>query len=153
MIFPIFSKKKYLFGFKLFKQFDFIEIGGGYGHLSKKLLNDGINLVLFAEPEKDKFHEAKLKLNKINCQNKLISEIDFENLRSQSNYACVLMQDVIEHIPESDQREFFKKLSLFYEEIFFIGRTPNLKSIFGLRNSFGDNTHIYRFTNHSLISF
>ena len=63
------------------------------------------------------------------------------------------MQDVIEHISESSQRKFFLELQKKYETINFVGRTPNLKSPFGLRNSFGDNTHIYRFTDKSLENF
>ena len=154
MRFPIISKNKYLFGFKLYKNIDFIEIGGGYGHLSRKLLSNGINLVLFVEPEKEKYKKSKLTLNhQISCQNKLISEIDLKVIKRESKYVCVLMQDVIEHIPINDQKKFFQELRLIYDEITFIGRTPNLKSIFGLRNSFGDNTHIYRFTNHSLRDF
>ena len=63
------------------------------------------------------------------------------------------MQDVIEHIPKNEQKIFFEDLLKIYDEIRLIGRTPNLKSTYGLRNSFGDNTHIHRFTDSSLKSF
>ena len=63
------------------------------------------------------------------------------------------MQDVVEHIDEIDQKVFFNKLFTIYQKINFIGRTPNLKSPFGLRNSFGDKTHINRFTDSSLRDF
>ena len=62
------------------------------------------------------------------------------------------MQD-IEHISYKNLNVFFEIISIKYEQINLIGRTPNLKSPFGLRNSFGDNTHIHRFTNTSLKDF
>ena len=62
---------------------------------------------------------------------------------SQSSEVTVIMQDVIEHIDHKSQKEFFDKLHEKYDFINLIGRTPNLKSPFGLRNSFGDS-HIYR---------
>ena len=63
------------------------------------------------------------------------------------------MQDVIEHITKDKLKSFFLKLSFHYSRINLIGRTPNLKSPFGLRNSFGDNSHIHRFTDSSLNDF
>ena len=63
------------------------------------------------------------------------------------------MQDVIEHISFEKQKLFFQKLFSKYEKICFIGRTPNLKSPFGMRNSFGDNTHLYRSRLQALQSY
>ena len=60
---------KKLFNFKLPKNNDFIEIGGGYGDLSNILIKSGFNLVLFIEPDISKFHVAKSKLKNINCLN------------------------------------------------------------------------------------
>ena len=63
------------------------------------------------------------------------------------------MQDVIEHIKIDNQKIFFEQLKSKYKQINLIGRTPNLKSPFGLRNSYGDNSHIYRFTDNSFKEF
>ena len=144
---------KKLFNFKLPKNNDFIEIGGGYGDLSNILIKSGFNLVLFIEPDISKFHVAKSKLKNINCLNLDINKINFEKINSSSSKVTVIMQDVIEHISEKSQKKFFFELQKKYESINFLGRTPNLKSPFGLRNSFGDNTHIYRFTDKSLYEF
>lgn len=132
---------------------DFIEIGGGEGYLSNLLINSGFRLVLFIEPDKDKFKIARKKLKNVDCLNSEISEIDCKNIKSKSTKVTVVMQDVIEHISGNCQEEFFLELNKKYKKITLIGRTPNLKSPFGLRNSFGDNTHINRFTDSSLNDF
>lgn len=145
--------KKKLFNFKLFKDNDFIEIGGGNGELSHFLIKSGFNLVLFVEPDTFKFDVAKSKLRNIDCLNNDISKINVQEINSKSSIVTVIMQDVIEHISEVSQKKFFLELQKKYKIINFLGRTPNLKSLFGLRNSFGDNTHIYRFTDKSLHDF
>ena len=144
---------KKIFNFKLFKNNDFIEIGGGYGDLSNVLIKYGFNVVLFIEPDTSKFNIAKRKLKTIECLNFDIDKINCQEIKAKSKIVTVIMQDVIEHISESSQRKFFLELQKKYETINFVGRTPNLKSPFGLRNSFGDNTHIYRFTDKSLENF
>ena len=144
---------KKIFNFKLFKNNDFIEIGGGYGDLSNVLIKYGFNVVLFIEPDTAKFNIAKRKLKTIECLNFDIDKINCQEIKAKSKIVTVIMQDVIEHISESSQRKFFLELQKKYETINFVGRTPNLKSPFGLRNSFGDNTHIYRFTDKSLENF
>ena len=85
--------------------------------------------------------------------NKLLSEVDVKIIKKKSSKVFVVMQDVVEHIPKNEQKVFFEDLLNIYDEIRLIGRTPNLKSTYGLRNSFGDNTHIHRFTDSSLKSF
>ena len=60
---------KKIFNFKLFKNNDFIEIGGGYGDLSNVLIKYGFNVVLFIEPDTSKFNIAKRKLKTIECLN------------------------------------------------------------------------------------
>lgn len=145
--------REYLFGYRLRRDFDYIEVGGGYGDLSKRLINHGYIINLFVEPSKEKYNVAKKILTKTNLENKFISNIDFSSLNPINKNVCVIMQDVIEHIPLRDQFVFFQKLKNIYENIHLIGRTPNLKSIYGLRNSFGDGTHIHRFTDKSLENF
>ena len=145
--------KQKLFNFNLNKDNDIIEIGGGEGDLSKSLVKSGFNLVLFIEPDRKKFQKATRKLNNIDCLNQSIETINCKNIRSKSLYVTVIMQDVIEHISELNQKNFFKELKSKYKKVNLIGRTPNLKSPFGLRNSFGDNTHIHRFTDTSLRDF
>ena len=144
---------EYLFGYPLRRDFDYIEVGGGYGDLSKKLIDKGYIINLFIEPSKEKYNIAKKILTKTNLENKFISNLDFSSFNPLNKNVCVIMQDVIEHIPQKDQLIFFQKLMNIYESIHLVGRTPNLKSIYGLRNSFGDTTHIHRFTNKSLENF
>ena len=146
-------KIKKLYNFNLSEENDFIEIGGGCGDLSHDLFESGYNIVLFIEPDINKFNVARRKLKNIDCLNLEISKIKSEKIKSKSSHVTVIMQDVIEHISDSSQKEFFVELKKKYRVIDLIGRTPNLKSPFGLRNSFGDNTHIYRFTDRSLEDF
>ena len=145
--------KNYLFKFKLYKKNDIIEIGGGEGELSQNLIKLGYNIVLFVEPDLMKYRKASSRLSNIQCLNKSIESVNIKGINSKSTCVTVIMQDVIEHIPKISQKKFFEELNLKYEKIYLIGRTPNLKSPFGLRNSFGDNTHLYRFTDKSLRDF
>ena len=148
----MFFKNK-LFGFNLIKEADFIEIGGGEGDLSLYLKSKGFNLVLFIEPDLNKYEVARNKLKDTLCLNIHIEKFDSDLLKPKSKIVTVIMQDVIEHISFDKQKEFFQIIFRNYEQIYFLGRTPNLKSPFGLRNSFGDNTHLHRFTDTSLRNF
>tara|TARA_A100001011_G_scaffold138194_2_gene145852 strand:+ start:1022 stop:1657 length:636 start_codon:yes stop_codon:yes gene_type:complete len=146
-------EKYKLFKFKLNRKNDIIEIGGGEGDLCNCLIKMGYKVVLFIEPDINKYKKATRKLRNVECLNKNIENIDCNKINSKSLNVTVIMQDVIEHIKIDSQRIFFEKLKLNYKQINLIGRTPNLKSPFGLRNSFGDNSHIYRFTDNSLKDF
>ena len=101
---------KKIFNFKLFKNNDFIEIGGGYGDLSNVLIKYGFNVVLFIEPDTSKFNIAKRKLKTIECLNFDIDKINCQEIKAKSKIVTVIMQDVIEHISESSQRKFFLEL-------------------------------------------
>ena len=142
-----------LFKFKLDIKNDIIEIGGGEGDLCKILIKLGYKVVLFIEPDVNKYKKATRKLRNIECLNKNIEDIDCKKINSTSSNVTVIMQDVIEHIDIDSQKIFFEQLGSNYKQINLIGRTPNLKSPFGLRNSYGDNSHIYRFTDNSLKDF
>ena len=142
-----------LFKFRLHRKNDIIEIGGGEGDLSKSLIKSGCNVVLFIEPDIKKYKKATRKLKNVKCLNKGIENVDFIKIKPKSFVVTVIMQDVIEHISSDCQKIFFDKLKSKYKQINLIGRTPNLKSPFGLRNSYGDNSHIYRFTDTSLTDF
>ena len=142
-----------LFGFKLIPQSDYIEIGGGEGDLSLDLKNRGLNIILFIEQDFKKYKLASKRLSNILCLNIDVGDLDSNKIKPKSKILTVIMQDVIEHISFEKQKNFFQIISSKYEQIYFLGRTPNLKSPFGLRNSFGDNTHIYRFTDTSLNDF
>jgi len=146
-------KKSKLFGFNLLPESDYIEIGGGEGELSLYLKNRGFNIILFIEPDIKKHTIASKKLTNILCLNIDAENLTVDQLKPKSKIVTVIMQDVIEHISFENQKVLFKIICSKYEQINFIGRTPNLKSPFGLRNSFGDNTHIYRFTDTSLKDF
>ena len=148
----MFNKRK-LFGFKLNPKSDYIEIGGGIGELSLALKNKGFNIIIFIEPDFQKFEIASQKLKNTLCINQDIKELNANQIKPKSKILTIIMQDVIEHISFEKQKLFFQKLFSKYEKICFIGRTPNLKSPFGMRNSFGDNTHLYRFTDKSLRDF
>ena len=50
-----------LYGFKLDKNSDYLEIGGGTGDLSLNMKKKGLNIILFIEPDK-----KNLKLHLIN---------------------------------------------------------------------------------------
>tara|TARA_A100001011_G_scaffold341326_1_gene374096 strand:+ start:213 stop:860 length:648 start_codon:yes stop_codon:yes gene_type:complete len=145
--------KRKLFGFKLDQKSDYMEIGGGEGELSLDLKMSGFNLIIFIEPDFGKFTIASKKLKNILCINLDIMKFNANQIKPKSKILTVIMQDVIEHISIDKQRLFFQKVFSKYEKIYFIGRTPNLKSPFGMRNSFGDNTHLYRFTDNSLRDF
>ncbi len=149
----MFNKGNNLFNFKLDLENDFIEIGGGEGDLSNDLIKLGCNVVLFIEPDKKKYKIALNKLKNVQCINVDVSKIDFAKIPNKSSNVTVIMQDVIEHISKVKQKKFFNELRKRYERVSLIGRTPNLKSPFGLRNSFGDNTHLHRFTDISLKDF
>ena len=142
-----------LFKFKLDRKNDIIEIGGGEGDLCRSLVKLGYNVVHFIEPDINKFKKATRKLKSVDCLNISIENIDCNKINSKSSCVTVIMQDVIEHIGSDSQKIFFESLKLNYKQINLIGRTPNLKSPFGLRNSYGDNSHIYRFTDNSLKDF
>jgi len=146
-------KKSKLFGFNLYKESDYIEIGGGEGDLSFDLKMNGYNLILFIEPDFNKYKIAQKKLKDILCLNIDIKELNADLIKPKSNIVTVIMQDVIEHISFDKQKALFKIIFSKYDQIYFLGRTPNLKSPFGLRNSFGDNTHLHRFTDTSLRNF
>jgi len=145
--------KRRLFGFKLDAQSDYIEIGGGEGNLSLDLKRRGLNIILFIEPEFKKYRVASKKLSNVLCLNIDAGDLDSNQIKPKSKIVTVIMQDVIEHISFEKQKAFFEIIFSKYDQIYFLGRTPNLKSPFGLRNSFGDNTHINRFTDNSLNDF
>ncbi len=146
-------KKIKLYNFPIPFDFDLIEIGGGLGDISCNFLKNKYSLKLFLEPDLQKFEVASKKLPLDLCQNANLSDCNFSKIYPTSKKVFVIMQDVIEHIPKLEQKNFFKDLNDKYEEIFLIGRTPNLKSPFGARNSYGDMTHLHRFTDCSLKNF
>lgn len=143
-----------LYGYKLSKSDNIIEVGGGRGDLALELISAGYNVAAFVEPDPEKFSVAQQRIGyRVPCFNCKIGEAIPFNHADSLNSLTIVMQDVIEHIPLDAQRAFFLNLRKNGVNIKLIGRTPNLKSPFGLRNSFGDNTHIYRFTDVSLRDF
>lgn len=151
----IFSNQmRNLYGYKLSKSDNIVDIGGGRGELALELISAGYNIVAFVEPDREKFSVAQQRIgSQAPCFNCKIGEAGLINHTDTLNCLTIVMQDVIEHIPQDAQRAFFLNLRKNGVNVKLIGRTPNLKSPFGLRNSFGDNTHIYRFTDTSLRDF
>ena len=96
-----------LYQIKIPEGFDLIEIGGGYGDLGSDLINAGYNLVLFLEPDKIKYESALEKIKNVYMLNKLLSEVDVKIIKKKSSKVFVVMQDVIEHIPKNEQKNFF----------------------------------------------
>ncbi len=145
---------KSLYGYVLSSYDSIVEIGGGYGDLSLELLLAGCNVKVYIEPDAEKYTAAVEKLSKRTiCLQCGIGDLRIINAIGDTVEITIVMQDVIEHIPLEAQRAFFDELRLAGKKVTLIGRTPNLKSPFGMRNSFGDNTHIYRLTDTSLKDF
>lgn len=139
-----------LYGFPIRKDENIFEIGCGEGHLSKKLLQYSFKVIGALEPDQIKMQKAKENLK--GCYFFETTLIDVEFLKKVAEYAEVtlVLQDVIEHIPIAEFQYSISYLKKMGCSIRILGRTPNLTSPFGLRNSFGDLTHIHRFTNRSL---
>ena len=143
-----------IYGFNLSRDEVVIEIGGGAGDLTLAMLDKGLNVVGFVEPTIAPFEHAKNKINApINLFNCSLKNINLINFCSKYTKITFILQDVIEHIQFYELKEFFEKIKDLGCDFTLLGRTPNLASIFGLRNSFGDNTHIHRFTDRSLSDF
>ena len=147
-------KMKNLYGYKLNTTVNIVDVGGGYGDMTLKLISAGYKVKAFIEPDNLKFSVAeKLFGAEIKCLCCRIGDAKIINSICDIDTITVVMQDVIEHVPLEEQKSFFEDLRCRGIKVTLIGRTPNLKSPFGLRNSFGDNTHIYRFTDRSLRDF
>jgi hypothetical protein len=143
-----------IYGFNLGADEVVIEIGGGAGDLALDMLDKGFNIVGFVEPTLESFGVAKNKINaRISLFNCSLNNINLINFCSKYKKITFVLQDVIEHIQFSELKEFFEQIRDLGCDFTIVGRTPNLTSIFGLRNSFGDNTHIHRFTDRSLSDF
>lgn len=146
------NKEVSLYRFRIDRGEKIAEIGGGRGELTLTLLDKGVNVKIFMEPgTKVEGLMLPIEVKKIN---KSVGEEQCGKLIAEDEVNTIIMQDVIEHIAEID----LKNMLAEYRQITgrlprMIGRTPNLKSRFGLRNSFGDNTHIHRFTDRSLMDY
>ena len=66
----------------------------------------GYNVVLFIEPDINKYKKAARKLQNVECLNKNIENIDCKKINSKSLNVTVIMQDVIEHIKLIVKRYF-----------------------------------------------
>lgn len=145
---------KSLYGYKLNPVVSIVDVGGGYGDLSSELISAGYKVKAFIEPDDLKFASAEKKLGfETTCLCSRLGDDSIISSISDVGTLTIVMQDVIEHVPLEAQKKFFHDLRSRGIRVTLIGRTPNLKSPFGLRNSFGDNTHIYRFTDVSLRDF
>lgn len=141
-----------LYSFKIKAGENIAEIGGGRGLLAEWMQSRGVRIKVFMEPMLDKRDLKNLKdalLLKMRA-----GEVGAGHLLAERNIETIVMQDVIEHIRPEEMKamldEYMNKSNNLPR---LVGRTPNLKSTFGLRNSFGDNTHILRFTDNSLRSY
>lgn len=140
-----------IYNFKFPSHTKLIEIGGGYGELTTQLLSQGFSVTEFVEPDQNKFINAYQKLKgKVDCYQAYIDDSQIVNAFEAGDKVIIIMQDVIEHIPFKNIQQFFIRMREKGVQYTLIGRTPNLTSPYGLRNSFGDNTHIHRFNNISL---
>ena len=139
-------------GFELKREECIVEIGGGDGSLALCLINKACNIVEFIEPDISAFSLAnkKLKGKVPTLTRSSIRNINISKFSKRHKEITFILQDVIEHIDSDELKNFLVKLSLKGCKFKMIGRTPNVSSIYGLRNSFGDSTHIHRFTERTL---
>jgi len=145
---------KKLYGFKLPSDWHLVELGGGCGELSFELCTTRHHVCAFIEPDPFKFCLAEQRLASLtNCYNTKIGDPELIEIIIGCGNVVLIMQDVLEHVPFETLKEFFEGLRASGATFSLLGRTPNLKSPFGLRNSFGDNTHLHRFTDLSLKQF
>jgi hypothetical protein len=143
-----------LYRFPIFKNENIIEIGSGFGDLAKSFEAKGYLFLCLIEPdqEKYKFLHSLFDKRTLIIDESLTSK-NIKTILFKYSSLTIIMQDVIEHIPPHDFFKFICDLKSKNIKIRLIGRTPNLTSPFGLRNSFGDNTHILRFNNISLENY
>jgi len=142
----------HLYSFKIKEGENIAEIGGGEGLLAAWMQSRGVRIKVFMEPM---LNEKDLKsLRDALLLRMRAGDEGAGRLLAESNIDTIVMQDVIEHIRPEEMKsmldEYMNKSNNLPK---LVGRTPNLKSTFGLRNSFGDNTHILRFTDTSLRSY
>jgi len=133
------------------KKIAIFDVGAGEGDLSLEIINKGFNLIASIEPCKKSFQKLKHNIGN-KAFNFNITDKKFIGMLNSHKQSVIIMQDVIEHINKQDMSSFVKQIGK-ENHITLIGRTPNLESLFGLRNSFGDNTHIHRFTSTSLTDY
>ncbi len=140
-----------LYTFPIFKNENIIEVGSGFGDLAKNFEQNGYRFLCLIEPDKEKNKVLRSLFGKsIHIINESLSSKNIRAMIFRYSNITIIMQDVIEHIPPNEFKKFIADLKNQNKKIRLIGRTPNLTSPFGLRNSFGDNTHILRFNNISL---
>lgn len=140
------------YGFLIKKNECIVEIGGGEGSLALFFINSNYKVVEFIEPDKSSFSlaEKKLKGKVPTLTRSTIKNIDINKFAERHKRITFILQDIIEHITFKELQDFFIKLSLRGCKFKIIGRTPNVSSLYGLRNAFGDSTHIYHFTERTL---
>jgi hypothetical protein len=141
-----------IYGIKINKSESIFEIGGGDGELTKLLLDKGYSVIGFIEPDISKINTAKKNLSgyQVNIYSLFLTDEEVLKEIARYKYPLLILQDVIEHITAQDFYQAIKFLRSSGCHPRIIGRTPNLSSPFGLRNSFGDLTHIHRFNSKSL---
>ena len=139
-------------GFVIKKEECIIEIGGGDGSLALSFINSDYKIVEYIEPDISAFSLAEKKLKgKVPILSRTtIKNININKFTERHKKITFILQDVIEHITLKELRDFLIELSLRGCEFKIIGRTPNVASLYGLRNAFGDSTHIYYFTERTL---
>jgi hypothetical protein len=144
-----------LFGFKIRDGERVAEIGGGEGDLSVRAKSEGIHVVAFMEPAiKDISRLSGMLGPDTQCIQMRVGDPNAGKTLAKHMINTIVIQDVIEHIDESALKDFFDEFKVVAGKLpRLIGRTPNLKSHYGLRNSFGDNSHLHRFTERSLRNF
>ena len=124
-----------------------LEIGAGMGNFLQFLGENGYDNYLGVDVSEESINYCKEKgLEKV----KLISDLK-EFFITSATFDFIVMNDVIEHLPQDDTLAVLKKM---YEKLNYGGtviiKTGNLASIIGPRIRYGDFTHYQGFTEYSL---
>lgn len=149
------SEMSKLYGFRIKDGERIAEIGGGEGDLSKFIKSKGLNVVAFMEPRIYNLSKLSEWLGTdTKCIQMKVGDPNAGKALAKYMANTIVLQDVIEHIATEALKDFLNDYRMAIGTLpRLIGRTPNLKSHYGLRNSFGDNTHLHRFTERSLKDF
>jgi 2-polyprenyl-3-methyl-5-hydroxy-6-metoxy-1,4-benzoquinol methylase len=132
------------------KDSSILEIGPGFGYLSKYLIEMGfINLTIVDQCPK-LLESARAICNHSSVKSFCTDAISYLK-KSKKKYEYIFMFDVIEHFCLSDLQELCPLLrGSLNPNGRFIFRTPNMASPLGTYSRYIDITHQIGFTEHSL---
>jgi len=127
-----------------------LEIGSGFGYLSKYLLNQNFSDVSILDSSAQLLDFAEQL-----CDEKLSAKYNVDACRYFENtnikYDCIIMFDVIEHFNKNLLIDLLRKIGKSLNKNGkFIFRTPNMSCPMGLFSRYIDITHEVGFTEFNL---